>query len=333
VPSPGPVIRRGTAAGTLPLASTVMAPLAQVGEVRALGESVASEGFERFRGQMQAQIRRSLGVTEGPRPACDDPEQAYFAPGSITRQVHSDLPSMLIGGMAALLLQMLHPLAMAGVAGHSNYRKDPLGRLERTAGFLGTTTFCSRAEAEAAIARVRRVHRSVVGTAPDGRPYSAGDPDLVTWVHACEVRCFLSASQAYGPRTLSPEEQDRYLEEMARVGLALGAVDVPRSVDALDAYFDSVRPELRLTKEARTARNFVLKGVGRWPHEVTTYGLLVAGAQGVLPAWARRQLHLVSVPAGDRLAVRPTVQVLSRALRWIASPPARPRPAEPDRTR
>ena len=232
-------------------------------------------------GQVQAQIRRSMGVTERPRQACDDPAEAYFEPGSITRQVHSDLPAMLIGGIAALLLQMLHPLAMAGVAQHSNYRKDPLGRLERTAGFLGATTFLSRAEAEAAIARVRTVHSPVVGTAPDGRPYAASDPDLVCWVHACEVRSFLSASTTYGPRRLTPDEQDRYLDEMARVAMALGA-------DGRPPHRGSTRPLLRnrsgpssaLTREARTARNFVLKGVGRWPHEMTTYGLLVAARPG-----------------------------------------------------
>ena len=300
-----------------------MFPLSQVDEARALGESLANDGFDRLRGQMQTQIRRSMGVTERPRQACDDRAEAYYEPGSITRQVHSDLPSMLIGGIAALLLQMLHPLAMAGVAQHSNYRKDPLGRLERTAGFLGATTFLSRAEAEVAIAQVRAVHSHVVGTASDGRHYAASDPDLVCWVHACEVRSFLSASTTYGPRRLTPEEQDRYLDEMARVATALGAEDVPRSVGQLDRYFATVRPELRLTREARTARNFVLKGVGRWPHEMTTYGLLVAAAQGVLPTWARRQLHLVSVPAANRLAVRPTVQVLSHAMRWIASPPRR----------
>ncbi len=299
-----------------------MYPLEQVDTARALGQAVTNEGFERLRTQMQAQIRRSMGVSDEPRSACDDPDEAYFEPGSITRQVHADLPAMLIGGIAALLLQMLHPLAMAGVAQHSNYRKDPLGRLARTADFLGTTTFLSRAEAEEAIARVRRVHSFVVGTAPDGRPYAAGQPDLATWVHACEVRCFLTASSTYGPRALSIADQDRYLDEMARVALALGALEVPRSLSELDAYFESVRPELALTREARTARNFVLKGIGRWPHELTTYGLLVAAAQGVLPVWGRRQLHLVSLPAGDRLAVRPAVQVLSRALRWVVSPPA-----------
>jgi uncharacterized protein (DUF2236 family) len=288
-----------------------------------VGASVANEGVERLRSQIQTQIRRSMGVSEASRPACDDPADAYFPPGSITRQVHADLPAMLIGGVAALLFQMLHPLAMAGVAEHSNYRKDPLGRLERTANFLGTTTFGSRGEAEAAIAKVRRVHSHVAGVAPDGRQYSGGDPALLRWVHACEVHSFLAAAQIYGPRPLSSEEQDRYLDEMARVALGLGADHVPRTVPALHDYFDSVRPELRLSREARTARNFVLRGVSRWPHEVTTYGLLVAAAQGVLPPWARRQLHLASVPAGDRLAVRPTARALASVLRWVASPPPR----------
>jgi len=296
-----------------------VAPLSSIEEARAAGQTFANEGFERLRSQVQAQMRRSMGVRDKPRPACSDPMLAYFDPDSITRQVHSDLPAMLIGGMAALLFQMLHPLAIAGVAQHSNYREDPFGRLERTAGFLGTTTFGSRQEAGEAIARVRRVHDAVTGTAADGRPYSASDPALIHWVHACEVRSFLTASGVYGPRPLDGGEQDRYLDEMARVAIDLGATEVPRTVAQLDRYFESVRPELRLTREARTARNFVLRGVGRWPHEVTTYGLLLAAAQGVLPGWARRQLHLVSVPAGDRMAVRPAVSVLSRALRWVAT--------------
>lgn len=298
---------------------------AQVGEARALGESVTSEGVERLRLQMQAQVRRSIGITEQAAPACDDPAEAFFEPGSVTRQVHGDLPSMLIGGLAALLFQMLHPLAMAGVSEHSNYREDPLGRLERTAAFLGATTFGSRQDAEVAFATVRRIHDVVEGTAPDGRPYSAGDPTLLAWVHAVEVRSFLSASLIYGPRVLTTDEQDRYLDEMARVAHALGATGVPRTVAELDAYFLRVRPELRLTREARTARNFVLRGVGRWPHEITTYSVLVAAAQGSLPPWARRQLRLPSVAAGDRWAVRPTARALSTALRWVAAPPSRDR--------
>jgi uncharacterized protein (DUF2236 family) len=297
--------------------------LTQVGATRSLGESVTNQSIERLRSQLQDQVRRSMGASRRPPPPCDDPEVAYFPPGSVTRQVHGDLPAMLVGGVSALLFQMLHPLAMAGVAEHSNYQEDPLGRLGRTANFLGTTTFGTRTQAEAAIATVRRVHLRVTGVAPDGRAYAADDPDLLRWVHACEVHSFLAAARAYGPRPLSPAEQDRYLDEMARVAVALGADQVPRSVAALDAYFEAVRPELRLTPAARTARNFVLRGVARRPHEITTYGLLVAAAQGVLPGWARRQLHLPAVPAGDLLAVRPTVRTLSSVLRWVASSPGR----------
>lgn len=295
-----------------------------VEQARVQGERTAIESVERVRIQIQGQMRRSMGVSGERLPICDDPDEAYFAPGSVTRQVHGDLPAMLIGGVAAILFQMLHPLAMAGVAEHSRYRDDPLGRLGRTAGFLAATTFGSRQQAETAIDRVRRVHDRVVGTAPDGRPYAAGDPALLTWVHAAEIRCFLTAALRYGPRPLSLPDQDRYVDEMARVAEALGAVGVPRTVDELDLYFVVVRPELQMTAEARTARNFVLRGVGRWPHEITTYGLLVAAAQGVLPTWARRQLGLVYVPVGDRLTVQPTVRALSSALRWVASPTGRP---------
>ncbi len=298
--------------------------LPPIDEVRARGELVTTDGIRLVQNHVRAQVRRSLGIGGQPRPPCDDPATAYFEPGSITRQIHADLPPMLIGGIAALLFQMLHPLAMAGVAEYSNYRQDPLGRLERTAMFLGTTTFRSRAEAEEAIDRVRGVHESVVGIASDGRPYAASDPALITWVHAAEVRSFLNATMVYGVRPISLAEQDRYVDEMARVALDLGADEVPRSVAELEAYFSAVRPELRLTGEARTARNFVLRGVGRWPHEITSYGLLVAAAQGVLPPWARRQLHLAQLPAADRIAVRPAARVFASALRWVAAPPSRP---------
>jgi uncharacterized protein (DUF2236 family) len=261
-----------------------------------------------------------MGMTREPPPPCTDPALAYIAPDSIVRRIHGDLPSMLIGGLSALLFQMLHPLAMAGVAQHSHYRADPLGRLERTASFLGTTTFGTRDEARAAIGRVRRVHARVTGTARDGRRYSAGDPDLLTWVHVAEVSSFLAATRAYAPMRPTPTEEDAYLDQMAPVAHDLGAVDVPRSVAELDAYFVAVRPRLAFTPEARDARNFVLRGVGRWPHEVATYALLVGAAQGVLPTWARRQLRLPALPAGDRLAVRPSARLLGSAFRWVVTP-------------
>ncbi len=305
-----------------------MDPLAQVGEVRDLGRTATLEGIELVRSQVRSQLRRSMGMRRVPPPPCTDPSQAYFPPDSVTRRVHGDLPAMLIGGLSTLLLQMLHPLAMAAVAGHSNYRSDPLGRLERTADFIGTTSFGSRSEAQAAIDRVRGVHARVVGTAPDGRRYSAADPDLLAWVHTTEVYSFLAAGRAYAPYVLTRAEEDAYVEEMARVALDLGAVTVPRTVAGVDAYFEAVRPELRLTAEARTARNFIVRGVGRWPHEVTTHGVLVAAARGVLPTWARSELRLPTIPAVDLLAVRPVARALGSALRWVVARPAVPAHAD-----
>jgi uncharacterized protein (DUF2236 family) len=305
-----------------------MDPRAHIAEAHAVGRAVTVGGIEQARTQALAQVRRSMGMTGEPPPACDDPELAYVAPGSVVRRIHGDLPSMLIGGLSALLFQMLHPLAMAGVAQYSNYRSDPLGRLERTASFLGTTTFGTTEEARAAIERVRRVHVHVRGVASDGRAYSAADPDLLTWVHAAEVSSFLAAARAYAPAPPTRAEADDYLDQMARVAIDLGAVDVPRSTAGLDAYFASVRPLLRFTPEARDARNFVMRGVGRWPHEVATYGLLISAAQGVLPGWARRQLRLPSVPAGDLLAVRPSARLLGSAVRWVVTPPTAATTAE-----
>jgi len=297
-----------------------MDPRAQIAEAHAVGRAVTAGGIEQVRNQALTQVRRSMGMTREPPAPCTDPALAYVAPDSVVRRIHGDLPAMLIGGLSALLFQMLHPLAMAGVARYSNYRADPLGRLERTASFLGTTTFGTTTEARDAIERVRRVHLHVRGVASDGRPYSAADPDLLTWVHVAEVSSFLAASRAYAPIPPTREVADDYLTQMARVALDLGAVDVPRSTTELDAYFASVRPLLRFTPEAREARNFVLRGVGRWPHEVATYGLLVSAAQGVLPGWARRQLRLPSLPAGDLLAVRPSARLLGSAFRWVVTP-------------
>jgi uncharacterized protein (DUF2236 family) len=125
--------------------------------------------------------------------------------------------------------------------------------------------------------------------------------------------------RAFGYRRLTPDEEDRYLDEMSRVAVALGARQVPRTTSALQAYFEEIRPELGLTGQAKSARDFILRGVGRWPHEVASYGILMAAAQSTLPGWARRQLQLISLPAGDRLMVRPAARALGTAMRWVVS--------------
>ena len=157
----------------------------------------------------------------------------------------------------------------------------------------------------------------MVGTAPDGRPYAASDPVLIEWVHATEVHSFLMSWRAFGYRRLTPDEEDRYLDEMSRVALALGARQVPRTVIALEAISTRSAPSWRSPTQAQSARDFILRGVGRWPHELASYGILMAAAQSTLPGWARRQLRLISVPAGDRLMVRPAARALGTAMRWV----------------
>jgi uncharacterized protein (DUF2236 family) len=276
------------------------------------------------RGGMARNVRRTIGIAEEPVPPSMDPRLSYLSPDGTARLVHADLPTMLIGGLSALLLQTLHPLAMAGVAEHSNYQDDPLGRLRRTAAFVGTTTFGSAAGAQRAIDQVRRVHRRVTGIAPDGRPYSAGDPDLVTFIHVAEVSSFLESARRFGPRPLSPAQCDRYYDEVAPVAVALGADWVPRTGDEVESYFARIRPELYAGPQARQARDWLRRGVADRPEERAVYALLLSAAIGVLPRWARRQLGL-SAPSSldlllDTVAVIPLTRALSAGVRWVVAP-------------
>ena len=182
--------------------------------------------------------QRLFGMVAGPEgPANrarihDTPGPRWFAEDRPIRRVHGDA-SMFVGGLRALLLQSLHPLAMAGVAEHSDYRGDPWGRLQRTSTFLAVTTFGPADDAQRAVDKVRGIHRRVHGIAADGRPYEASDPHLLEWVHVAEVDSFLRAHQLYGARPLDQQERDDYVADTARVAAALGVVDPPRTEDEL----------------------------------------------------------------------------------------------------
>src|SRR6201998_2127620 len=208
----------------------------------------AARIIERIAGPPDAARRRSAEVSQGER---------WFGEDRPIRHVHSD-SAMFIGAIRALLLQSLHPLAMAAVAEHSDYRGDPWGRLQRTSGFVGVTTFGRTVEAQQAVARVRAIHQRVTGTAPDGRPYAASDPHLLTWVHIAEADSFLRAHSRFGAHPLDQPERDAYVADLARIGAALGVPEPPRTEAELAARIKEYRPELAATAQAREAARFLL---------------------------------------------------------------------------
>jgi len=273
---------------------------------RQLGAAI----FARVAGADGPANRDRIHLSEGPR---------WFDEGAPIRQVHGDA-SMFVGGLRALLLQSLHPLAMAGVAGHSGYQGDPWGRLQRTSTFLATTTFGTAADADRAVARVRAVHGRVRGKAADGRAYSARDPHLLRWVHVAEVDSFLAAHQLYGAERLDQRGRDRYVAETARVATALGVVDPPLDEAQLAADLSRYRPELRSTPEARTAARFMLLHPPVPLAARFGYAVLSAAAVALLPRWARLPLRLPYLPLAEATLIRGAGHGLTAGIRWVMSP-------------
>jgi uncharacterized protein (DUF2236 family) len=250
--------------------------------------------------------------SRGERPVPRRPD-GLFGPRSVTWRVHGDVTSMMVGGVAALLLQMLHPAVLAGVWDHSRFRADMAGRLRRTARFIATTTYAGREEAEAAIARVRRIHDHVTGTLPGGTPYRANDPALLAWVHVTEVTSFLGAWRRYADPAMSRADQDAYVAEMARIGVALGADPVPRSVAEAEALIRAMRPALRCDARCREIARLILTQRAPTPALEPFQALTRAAGVELLPDWARR-LH--GFPPLPGPLVRAGTQGLARTLRW-----------------
>lgn len=240
---------------------------------------------------------------------------ALFPPDAVIRRVHGDVTSMLVGGVAALLLQMLHPGALAGVWDHSNFRKDMGGRLRRTARFIATTTYADADAAEAAIARVRAIHERVKGTLPDGTPYAATDPHLLAWVHVTEATSFLKAWIRYAEPHMSGRDQDAYFAEFAEVAAKLGADPVPRSRAEAAALVDAMRGELRADERTRTVAGLVLAQPPRSLALAPFQRMAMEAGVDLLPDWARRMHGFAAVPL-QRPLVRAGTFGMARTLRW-----------------
>jgi uncharacterized protein (DUF2236 family) len=290
-------------------------------------------------------MRRVFG-TRRPSPPGDH-DAGLCGPGSPSWTIIAE-PAAIAGGVRALLLQTLHPLAMAGVASHSRYREDPLARLQSTSTWVTTSTFGTTAEVLAAAQAVRRAHRLVRGTAPDGRPYRAGDPALLAWVSMALTSSFLAADRLWSPKPVDPGAADRFVFEQSRLAALLDErvplapllrdpdagdllradeVDLPlqdglpRTVAQLVAALDAVAPELAVGAQARDAVRFL-----RWPPLPpavrAAYLPLFAGAAGSLPRIHRRMLHLSGGGLAARAAVANTGNVLGVLRSAVGRSPA-----------
>jgi uncharacterized protein (DUF2236 family) len=277
----------------------------------AVRERIGSALFQKVAGAEGPQRRDRIHYSTGAR---------WFAEDRPIRRVHADA-AMFVGGLRALLLQSLHPLAMAAVAAHSGYQGDPWGRLQRTSHFLAVTTYGTAEDAEAMVERIQAIHRRVTGSTPDGKPYSAADPHLLRWVHVAEVDSFLATYQRYGEHPLDQAGRDGYVADMARVASALGVLDPPTTEAELHAQLTGYRPELAGTRTAREAARFMLLQPPLPLPVRAPYAVLAAAAVGSLPRWARWPLRLPYLPVAEATVVRVAGDGLVRTIRWAMTPP------------
>jgi uncharacterized protein (DUF2236 family) len=231
------------------------------------------------------------GVPENPADA------GFFGPGSVSWRVSTDL-GRPVAGLRALMLQALHPLAMAGVDQHSNWRADPVGRLAATSGYLATITFGDRAAAEQAAARVRRIHEHITGTDTiTGQRYEASDPALLLWVHATLVDSGIVAAGMFGMPLPAPDA-DRYVAEMVAAAELVGvpAGQVPASLSDLDSYLTASRPALRCTSAAAESMAYLLDPPGLDEDIAEIWADIREGVVATLPSWSQEMYGYPAAP-------------------------------------
>ena len=240
---------------------------------------------------------------------------ALIAADSVAWRVHGDVTTMMAGGIAALLLQMLHPAALAGVWDHSDFEADMLGRLRRTARFIAVTTYADSEQSEAMIKRVARIHDQVDGTLPDGRRYSANAPATLAFVHVAGALCFLDAYIRFVEPGMRRADQDRYFAEVAGTARALGADPVPTTRAAAEALLDHFRPDLTADARSRRVRDLILGAAPRHLAAAPVQAMLMQAAIDLLPEDARA-MHGLRRSRLTRPALTLATSALSRTLRW-----------------
>jgi uncharacterized protein (DUF2236 family) len=260
------------------------------------------------RRELDEAVRRLSEPAGMPAISYEQPagDPGLFGPDSLTWRVHRNGGTLFIGGVAAVLLELAEPRVRTGVWDHTDFRTDPVGRMQRTGMAAMVTTYGATRDVEAVTARVRRMHEHVRGTTPEGEPYYANDPQLLRWVHATAVYGFLNAYVRYLAPDLSLADQDRYYAESARAAAHYGGTDVPASVAAMEEYFEEMLPRLRAHQIIGEFLSLVSGSPTLSYAALPLQWLLVQAAIDLLPAGVRRLLDLESGQA-LRVAARPLV--------------------------
>lgn len=268
-----------------------------------------------LRSAIARQIRGLVSDPANPPVAIARDGSGLFAPDAVSWRVHGDVTTMMVGGVAALMLQMLHPKVLAGVWDHSSFRHDMSARLKGTARFIAQTTFAPRTAAEAQIARVRAIHDAVSGTLPDGTPYAASDPWLLAWVHVAEATSFLAGWRRYGEPGMSMADQDGYFAEIATIGRQLGADPVPENRAEADALIARFRPELRADHRSAEVLTLLLHQKPPSAMLIPFQAMTMAAAVDLLPDWART-MHGLHAPGLSRPLVHAGTRGVAETVRW-----------------
>ncbi|MFC0116202.1 oxygenase MpaB family protein [Kibdelosporangium aridum] len=240
-------------------------------------------------------------------------DPGLFGPKSVMWYVHDD-PSGVVGGVMGLILGSLHEPTMHGTNKHSVYKDDPLGRLGRTVSFVNTMCWASTPVAEKMVQTVRRMHKHVHGTMPDGRTYDASSSEDLTWTGVTQAYGIIQAHLRYHPRPVSKADVDRYYAEYAVITEMLGATDVPKTAADVEAYFAEMRPQLTFSEETADVVRFFTGPIGKSATARAGSKLLNKAAFDLLPPWAKKLYRLPDNPI-DQMITRRSLRVLLQLLR------------------
>jgi uncharacterized protein (DUF2236 family) len=241
-------------------------------------------------------------------------DRGLFGPESIAWKVHADFISMMIGGISSLIMQALHPQALAGVWDHSSFREDLKGRLGRTAFFIAATTYGSQDMALNIIEKVNRIHTKINGVDEFGKPYQASDPHLLAWVHLTETRSFMSAFESHRTELLSLSAKDQYFAEMKGLGERMGAMDLPASYAQTNQAIESYISELHYGERAKS----IIQLLEYFPSNLAAkpFVKLISRAGFLnLPDWVHPILGRPKPSVLERIAVNRSIDLVAIPVR------------------